>query len=134
VKRMKSYLMETGIVRLIVLVDAPRERVIAAASSSMCGPCAQFRWSGSMRAPFLAIAVLCSALVSGNAVGNAAPIKSPGFMVYGNAPIGHLQPHAQQFSPNSPAVETEQELTSRFNAQQQKQDEKLDKGLNICRC
>jgi hypothetical protein len=87
-----------------------------------------------MRAPLLAIAVLGSALVSGNAFGNAAPIKSPGFTVYGNAPIGHLQPRAQQFSPNSPAVETEQQLLSRFNAQQQKQDEELDKSLNICRC
>jgi hypothetical protein len=79
---------------------------------------------------FLAIAVLGSALVSGN----AAPIRSPGFTVYGNAPIGHLQPRAQQFSPNSPAVETEQQLMSRFNAQQQTQDEELDKSLNICRC
>ena len=87
-----------------------------------------------MRAPFLAIAVLGSALFSGNAVGNDTPVRSPGFTVYGNAPIGHLQPHAQQFSPNSPAVETEQELTSRFNAQQQKQDQELDKSLNICRC
>ena len=87
-----------------------------------------------MRAPFLAIAVLGSALVSGNAFGNDTPIRSPGFTVYGNAPIGHLQPRAQQFSPNSPAAETEQELMSRFNAQQQKQDEELDKSLNICRC
>ena len=61
-------------------------------------------------------------------------IRSPGFTVYGNAPIGHLQPRAQQFSPNSPAAETEQQLMSRFNAQQQKQDEELDKSLNICRC
>jgi hypothetical protein len=87
-----------------------------------------------MRAPLFTIAVLGSALVSGNAVGNAAPIGSPGTTVYGNAPIGHLQPRAQQFSPNSPAVETEQQRMSRFDARQQKQDEELDKSLNICRC
>jgi len=87
-----------------------------------------------MRALLLTMAILGNALVPGNVVGNAAPIRSPGTTVYGNAPNGHLQPHAQQFSPNSPAAETEQRRMSRFDARQQKQDEKLDKDLNICRC
>ena len=87
-----------------------------------------------MRAIFLVTAILGGALVLGNVAGNADPIGSPGTTVYGNAPNGHLQPHAQQFSPDSPAVEAEQQRTSEFNARQQKQDEELDKSLNICRC
>jgi hypothetical protein len=50
------------------------------------------------------------------------------------APIGHLQPRAPQFSPRSPAEQTEQQQMSRFDAEQQKLDEQLDKSLNICRC
>jgi hypothetical protein len=50
------------------------------------------------------------------------------------APIGHLQPRAQQFSPRSPAEQTEQQRMSTFDAEQQKLDEELDKRLNICRC
>jgi hypothetical protein len=85
-----------------------------------------------MRAIFL-VTILGGALVLGNVAGNADPIGSSGLTVYGNAPNGHLQPHAQQFSPNSPSVEAEQQRASEFNARQQKQDEELDKSLNICR-
>ena len=50
------------------------------------------------------------------------------------APIGHLQPRAQQFSPRSPAEQAEQQQMSTFDAEQQRMDEELDKRLNICRC
>jgi hypothetical protein len=49
------------------------------------------------------------------------------------APIGHLQPRAQQFSPSAPAEQNEQQQISAYDAQQQKLDEELDKRLNICR-
>jgi hypothetical protein len=62
-------------------------------------------------------------------VGNA----EPGLTVYGNAPVGHLQPRAQQFSPSSPANRAEQQQLSTYDARQQKLDEQLDKELNICR-
>jgi hypothetical protein len=54
-------------------------------------------------------------------------------MVPGSAPIGHLQPRAQQFAPRSASEQAEQEAMSNFDAQQQKLDEELDKHLNICR-
>ena len=53
--------------------------------------------------------------------------------VPGGAPIGHLQPRAQQLTPGSTAEQAEQEKMSNFDAQQQKLDEELDKHLNICR-
>jgi hypothetical protein len=46
------------------------------------------------------------------------------------APIGHLQPRAQPFSP---AEQAEQQQMSAYDAEQQKLDEQLDKRLNICR-
>ena len=82
-----------------------------------------------MRKILLIVTILSGALVWGSAVANAAP----GLTVYGNAPIGHLQPRAQQFSPASPANQAEQQQLSTYDAQQQKLDEQLDKQLNICR-
>ena len=60
-----------------------------------------------MRKTLLIATILGGALVSGSAVGNAEPMNS-GRTVYGNAPIGHLQPRAQQFPPRSPAEQVEQ--------------------------
>jgi hypothetical protein len=79
------------------------------------------------------MAILGGALVLGNAVGNAASITGSGNTVYGGAPIGHLQPRARQFSAQSPAEQAEQQQMSTFDARQQKEDEELDKRLNICR-
>jgi len=87
-----------------------------------------------MRTILLTTALLGSALVLGTAIVNAAPIADSGTTIYGNAPIGHLQPHAQQFSPQSPAVQSEQQQQSKFDAEQQKLDDDLNKRLNICRC
>jgi hypothetical protein len=83
-----------------------------------------------MRSIFAVVAALGGALV----LGGAADIQRPGSTttVYGNAPIGHLQPHAARFSPGSAAEQLEQEQMSTFNARQQKLDEELDKKLNIC--
>ncbi len=79
------------------------------------------------------MAILGGALVLGNIAGHAAPITGTDNTVYGSAPIGHLQPRAKQFTPQSPAEQAEQQQMSTFDAQQQKEDEKLDRRLNICR-
>jgi hypothetical protein len=86
-----------------------------------------------MRKTFIMMAILGGALVFGNVVGNAAPITGSGNTVYGAAPIGHLQPRVRQLNPQSPAEQAEQQQMSAFDAQQQKEDEELDKMLNICR-
>jgi hypothetical protein len=80
----------------------------------------------------LMIAVLGGALVAGGVTRLNA--RQDWMTVYGNAPIGHLQPHAQMFSPSSTAEQTVQQKMSAFDAQQQKLDQRLDKSLNICRC
>jgi hypothetical protein len=87
-----------------------------------------------MRKTLIVMAILGSALVLGNTVGNAASTTGSGNTVYGNAPIGHLQPRAGQPSSSAPAEQAEQQQMSTFDAQQQKLDEELDKSLNICRC
>lgn len=86
-----------------------------------------------MRKTLLMTAIFGSALVLGNPAGLAASIGGPGTTVYGNAPIGHLQPRAEPFAPSSPAEEAEQQQMSTYDARQQKLDEQLDKQLNICR-
>jgi hypothetical protein len=87
-----------------------------------------------MRKILPTLVILGGALVLGNAVGNAASITGNGNTVYGGAPIGHLQPRAQPFTRQSPAEQAEQQQMSTFDAWQQKEDEELDKRLNICRC
>ena len=81
-----------------------------------------------MRKTLLIVSALGAALAWGT-VSHAAP----GLTVYGNAPIGHLQPRAQQFSPTSPANQAVDQQLSTYDARQQRQDERLDKQLNICR-
>jgi hypothetical protein len=87
----------------------------------------------SMRSTLLALALGTTLVVSGDAVVFAQSISgaSTGVPI---APIGHLQPRAQQFSSHSAADQTEQRQMSIFDAEQQKLDEELDKRLNICRC
>jgi len=77
--------------------------------------------------------ILVSAVLLGGATANADPLASPATTVP-QAPIGHLQPRAQQISPGAPAEQMEQQRLSRFDAEQQKLDQQLDKSLNICRC
>jgi hypothetical protein len=85
-----------------------------------------------MRSVLLAIMVLGGALAQGNVAVNAGPLADPATAVP-SAPIGHLQPRAQQFSPSSPREQTVQQQMSAYDAEQQKLDEQLDKQLNICR-
>jgi hypothetical protein len=78
-------------------------------------------------------AILGAALVFGNVAGHAVPLTGSDGTVYGSAPIGHLQPRAQQLTPQSPAEQAEQQQMSTFDARQRKEDAELDKKLNICR-
>ena len=87
-----------------------------------------------MRLNLLVTLALASTLaVSGSAAVFAQSIAGTTTGVP-SAPIGHLQPRAQQFSSQSAAEQTEQQKMSIFDAEQQKLDEELDKRLNICRC
>jgi hypothetical protein len=79
------------------------------------------------------MALLTTLAASGSAAVNAQPIAASAPTVPGGAPIGHLQPRAQQFAPGSRAEQAVQDNQSTFDAQQQKLDEELDKRLNICR-
>ena len=85
-----------------------------------------------MRSIFLALTLGCTLVVSNTAAGAESMVDGP-TTVPGGAPIGHLQPRAQQFAPSPAAEQAEQEEMSNFDAQQQKLDEELDKHLNICR-
>ena len=86
-----------------------------------------------MRSTLLATAFFVSTLILGNTTGNADPLPGTTITTVPQAPIGHLQPRAQQFTPNSSAVQAEQQQQAIQDAQEQKLDEQLDKQLNICR-
>jgi hypothetical protein len=84
----------------------------------------------SMRSILLAL-TLGSTLVASSAAIGAQSMTATTML--GGAPIGHLQPRAQQFAPDSTAEQAQQEEMSNFDAQQHRLDEELDKHLNICR-
>jgi len=84
--------------------------------------------------PLITLALASTLAVPGSAAVNAQPVADSAITLPHSAPIGHLQPRAQQFSSQSAAAQAEQHKMSIFDAQQQKLDEKLDKSLNICRC
>jgi hypothetical protein len=86
-----------------------------------------------MRSTLIIMVVLSTLAVSGSAAANAQSIAVSAAAAPGSAPIGHLQPRARQFAPDSPAEQTVQDKMSSFDAQQQKADEELDQRLNICR-
>jgi hypothetical protein len=85
----------------------------------------------SLRLPALT-AVVCIVVIC-SPVGYARPLANAAAPIP-QAPIGHLQPRASQFSPGSASEQIEQQKMSAFDAEQQKLDERLDKSLNICRC
>jgi hypothetical protein len=86
----------------------------------------------SMRS-LLVISIVGCVVVLGSAAVNAEPLAGGIPATVPTAPIGHLQPRAQHFSPSSTAEQTQQQQMSIYDAQQQKLDEQLDKQLNICR-
>jgi hypothetical protein len=86
-----------------------------------------------MRSTVLIITLLSTLAALGSAAVNAQPIAVSATSVPGGAPIGHLQPRAQPFVSGSTAEQAEQHKMSTFDVEQQKEDEELDKHLNICR-
>jgi hypothetical protein len=85
----------------------------------------------SLRLPVMTAAV-CIIVIS-SPTGYARPLANAAAPMP-QAPIGHLQPRARQFSPSSVPEQIEQQKMSAFDAEQRKLDEQLDKSLNICRC
>jgi len=85
-----------------------------------------------MRSIVLALTLGTMLVASGSAAVRAQTIVGPTTAVP-SAPIGHLQPRAQQFAPRSAVEQAEQGKMSDFDAEQQKEDEELDKHLDICR-
>ena len=85
----------------------------------------------SFRLPAMT-AVLCTVIIS-SPIAYARPLGSAAMSIP-QAPIGHLQPRARQFAPDSASEQSEQQKMSDFDAEQRKLDEQLDKSLNICRC
>jgi hypothetical protein len=86
-----------------------------------------------MRSTLLILALGTALAASGSAAVNAQAIANPETAVP-SAPIGHLQPRSQQFSPDSQADQRVEQKMSAFDAEQRKLDAELDQRLNICRC
>jgi hypothetical protein len=86
----------------------------------------------------LVMLTFASAIVSSNAfLSSSALAQDAGTVIPPTvppAPVGHAQPTARSFTPNSTADEIEQHRLSAFDAQQRQLDEMLDKKLSICRC
>jgi hypothetical protein len=81
----------------------------------------------------LATSILASILISNSMTAEAGPLETAPPPAAA-APMVHVQPRAEDFSPHSPANRAEQRRLSRFDARQQKRDETLDKKLSICGC
>jgi len=87
-----------------------------------------------MRALFLATPILASVLMLNSVIAEADQLTGSVSAPPAGAPIVHVQPRAEDFSPNSSANKAEQKRLSKFDAKQEKLDDALDKSLNICRC
>jgi hypothetical protein len=81
---------------------------------------------------FLVMLAVASAVILSNASAQEAGTMIPPTVP--PAPVGHAQPTARSFAPDSTADEIEQRRMSTFDTQQHELDEMLDKKLNICRC
>ena len=87
-----------------------------------------------MRALVLVTPILASVLISNSVTAEAGQRAGSASSPAAGAPIVHVQPRADDFSPNSSANKVEQKRLSTFDAKQEKLDDALDKSLNIYRC
>jgi hypothetical protein len=85
-----------------------------------------------MRSLIATMLIVTGSIVSGTVIARADQLMDASNLL--PAPIGHAQPRAEGFAPNSAANRAEQDRLSAFDAQQQKLDEMLNKKLNIFRC
>jgi hypothetical protein len=79
-------------------------------------------------------AVIGATLICCSFAAPASPQPDTGQTVIGDAPVGHLQPRASEFSPDSAAEKAVQKRESDFDSKEKQLDMELDKTLNICRC
>jgi hypothetical protein len=79
-------------------------------------------------------AVIGATLICWSGPALADPLPGGGQTVFGDAPIGHLQPRSPEFLSNSAAEQVEQKREADFDAKEKKQEMELDRKLNICRC
>jgi Spy/CpxP family protein refolding chaperone len=85
-----------------------------------------------MRVTFLTIAIAAFSLLSVGST-QAEDLLAPGITNFPQAPIGHLQPRADNFMPQSAANRETQEQIAKIDAEQARQDRELNRKLNICR-
>jgi hypothetical protein len=78
-------------------------------------------------------AVIGATLICSSYATLADPLSVTGQTVFGDAPIGHLQPRASEFLPESAAEKAIQERESDFDSKEKKLDMELDQKLDICR-
>jgi hypothetical protein len=79
-------------------------------------------------------AVIGATLICWSGAALTDPLSGTGQTVFGDAPIGHLQPRSPEFLSNSAAEQAEQKRESDFDAKEKKQEMEFDRKLNICRC
>lgn len=85
-----------------------------------------------MRARLMAASILAGIIVSTSAFAETNRPFDPAAVP--EAPVGHRQPRAQNFSPDSTSNRVEDNKLSKEDARQQQLDRALDKRLNICGC
>lgn len=85
-----------------------------------------------MRATYLTVAIAAIGLISIGST-RAEDLLAPGVTSLPRAPIGHLQPRADHFTPQSEANRDQQERMANFDAEQARLNRELDSKLNICR-
>jgi hypothetical protein len=89
-------------------------------------------WRNNMRSLLPAMLIVAGFIVGSRGIASAEQLMGAANLP--PAPIGHAQPRAEGFSPGSQTNQAEQDRLSKFDEQQQKLDDMLDKKLNICRC
>jgi hypothetical protein len=89
-------------------------------------------WRNNMRSLLPAMLIVAGTIIGSRGIAGAEQLMGAANLP--PAPIGHAQPHAEGFSPASQTNQAEQDRLSKFDEQQQKLDEMLDKKPSICRC
>ena len=79
----------------------------------------------------LSIAALALAMLLSTAAKADEPLRLPHPWP---APVGHFQPRAGGYTPNSSANQAVESQIQRQDTQQQMIDRALDRKLNVCRC
>ena len=84
-----------------------------------------------MRFNTLNAAVVGATLICSSYATLADPQPHTVQTLFGNAPVGHLQPRAPDFLPESAAEKTRQKRESDFDSKEKELDKGLDQKLNM---